>query len=216
MSYSMVERGTEPVRDETSCSSQQVALWEPLRCRARGMLSKYLGRERIEHSVRVAATARELAERFGADPDRAELAGLLHDVARDMTPDELIRIALKTGIVVANKVPDFPMCLHGPVGAFLARSELGIADEELLLAVSSHVTGRHGWTRLEQVVYLADKVEPGRSHPGVEAVRGLLARGDFDGALKRSLTSAIAYCMESGLPVHPETVVVLSELSPPR
>lgn len=175
-------------------------------------LSRYLGREKIEHCIRVAARARELASRFGADPERAELAGLLHDVARDLSPEEILRLAGEHGIIVTQVGLDSPVTLHGAVGALLARNELGVDDEEVLLAISSHVTGRRGWTRLEQVVYLADKVEPGRSYPGVEEIRNMLAAGDFRGALKQSVLASISYCSKAGCPVDPETVVVLGEL----
>ncbi len=176
-------------------------------------LSRFLGWEKIEHCMRVAATAKEMASRFGADPERAELAGLLHDVARDLAPEEILRLAEEHGIMVTQVGRASPVVLHGAVGAVLARNELGVGDEEVLLAISSHVTGRRGWTRLEQVVYLADKVEPGRSYPGVEEIRNMLTAGDFRGALRQAVLLSISYCSKAGCPVDPETVVVLGELS---
>ncbi|MBE3518769.1 MAG: bis(5'-nucleosyl)-tetraphosphatase (symmetrical) YqeK [Firmicutes bacterium] len=200
------------MRDERPYCSQLV-YEKSMRPDKLEFLSRYLGRDKIEHCMRVAASAREIASRFGADPERAELAGLLHDVARDLAPEEILRLAVEHGIMVTQVGRASPVVLHGGVGAALARSELGVDDEEVLMAISSHVTGRRGWTRLEQVVYLADKVEPGRSYPGVEQIRNMLAAGDFRGALRQALIASVSYCSEAGCPVDPETVVVLGELS---
>lgn len=172
-----------------------------------------LSMERYLHSVGTANTARELAVRFGADPERAYLAGLLHDIARESSGSDLVSEAKQQGIMVSEIEDKLPVLLHGKVAAARARM-LGVHDEEVLSAIASHVTGRRGWTKLEQIVYLADKIEPGRDYPGVEAIRRQASSGDLRGALKLCLENAIKYAGAGGASlVHPETVVVLDEIS---
>ena len=175
----------------------------------RRTLSEY----RYLHSVGTANVARELAVRFGADPDRAFLAGLLHDIARECAGTDLVREAKQHGIMVSEAEDKLPVLLHGKVGAERARM-LGVSDQEVLSAIASHVTGKRGWTLLDQIVYLADKIEPGRDYPGVSEVRHLVSIGDSRGALKRCLQNAIGYAEGCGAStVDPETAVVLDEIS---
>ena len=168
---------------------------------------------RYVHSVGTADTARELALRFGADPDQAYLAGLLHDIARESTGFDLVCEAKRQGIMVSEVEDKLPFLLHGKVAAERARS-LGVTDEGVLSAIASHVTGKKGWARLDQIVYLADKIEPGRDYPGVDAVRESVSIGDFRDALIRCLQTAISYARQSGSSlIDLETVVVLDEVS---
>lgn len=169
---------------------------------------------RLEHSYETEKTARLMAEKFGADPEKAALAGLLHDIARDMTPAQLLREAHRKGIMVREVDRFRPVLLHGKVAAAIARDELRIEDAEVLQAISSHVAGRKGWTILEKILYLADKIEPTRDYPEVHEIRAILDRGDFHKALRKALENAVAFAKESesGV-VDPETVVVLGEES---
>ncbi|HHW18239.1 MAG TPA: HD domain-containing protein [Firmicutes bacterium] len=175
---------------------------------------KMVSPQRFCHSVNVAEAAFSIARKVGVDPDRAYLAGILHDIARDFSPGELILAAREEGIILRKEERACPILLHGKVAARIVQARLGIKDEGVLLAIASHATGRPGWTRLEQVIYVADKVEPGRDYPGVEYLREALDRGDFEGALVESLRATITYVAreEKGL-VDPQTVVVFNEIS---
>lgn len=79
------------------------------------------------------------------------------------------------------------------MAASIVEKEIGIKDKGVLDAIASHVTGRRQWAKLEQVVYLADKVEPTRDYPKADTVRRLLEKGEFDCALLESLRNAIIY-----------------------
>lgn len=169
--------------------------------------------QRFEHSVRVARTARSLALKLGENAEKAYLAGILHDIARDFEPQELVRVALEEGIILRREDLINPIVCHGKVAAALSKKTLGVEDDDILNAISSHVTGRRGWTRLEQLVYLADKIEPGRDYPGVEKIRELVERQDFYGALWESLADSIIYLVRNKRFLDPETVVVFNEVT---
>lgn len=169
--------------------------------------------ERFRHLLGTATTARRLAEAFGCDAGKAYLAGMLHDIAREMGDAELLQVARSKGIIQRKEEEESPILLHGKVAAEIARDRLSLDDEEVLQAISSHVSGRRNWSRLEQVVYLADKVEPGRDWPGVAEAREALDRGAFYFALEQVLRSSINYVLGEGGQVDPETVVLLNEIS---
>jgi predicted HD superfamily hydrolase involved in NAD metabolism len=176
---------------------------------ARGRLAG----ERLLHTEGTEEEARRMAALLGADPEKAALAAVLHDTARDLAPQDLLRTAEAKGIIVRTIDSLCPVLLHGRVAAAEA-AELGVRDPEVLLAISSHVTGRPGWTSLEKAVYLADKVEKSRSYRGVERVRELVRAGKMEVALREALKNAITYALQSeeGF-VDPETVVVFNEVS---
>jgi predicted HD superfamily hydrolase involved in NAD metabolism len=174
---------------------------------------RLLSEERLVHTQGAQEEARRLAPLFGADPGKAALAAVLHDIARGYGPQELLRAAQSKGIMVRRIDRLRPILLHGKISAAIA-AECGVRDEDVLRAIASHVTGRPGWTSLEQVVYLADKTERGRDYPGVERLRTLIRSGRPREALREALRNAITHAARNGPElVDPETVVVFNEVS---
>lgn len=172
---------------------------------------RLLSKKRYIHSMNVANVAGKLAEQYGVDPDRAWLAGVLHDICREFSSDALLLKAREACIIMTDTEKRHPILLHGKVAAGIARDQLGVIDSGILLAISSHVTGRKAWNRLEQLVYLADKIEPGRDYPGVDAIRQLAESGNLYCALAQSLGNTIDYVDNDIL--HSETAVAFDEIS---
>lgn len=169
---------------------------------------------RFRHCVGTAEYGSKLAKKYGVDPDRAYLAGILHDLAREFSAGYLLRRAREQGIILRKEEKACPLLLHGKVSALIAEEEIGVRDRGVLNAIAFHVTGRSQWTRLEQIVYLADKVELTRDYPGVDVVRRLLENSDFDYALLECLRNAIIYAARTeGWIVDTETVVVFNEIA---
>lgn len=169
------------------------------------VLAEKLKPFRVDHSIRVAETAVSLAKLWGADPEKAYLAGLLHDFARDEPVQRLLQVAEEKELPVTEVDRYFPVLLHAPVGAVLVRSELGVADPDVLQAISYHTTGAPAMTLLDIVIYLADMVEPGRKFPGVEYTRRA-SFVDLHRALFAGMDSTLRYCLEQERPIHPLTV----------
>ena len=170
-----------------------------------------LSSKRYGHALRVADTAEELARVHGLDSDRARLAALLHDAARELPADEFLGLAHDWDLPVGEPERENPKLLHGPVAAELARRELGVEDGEVLDAVREHTTGRAGMGPLSLVLYVADKVEPARDYPSVGRLRRL-ARGDLRGAAAESLRRSVAHNEELGRPTHPASIGTLAWL----
>ena len=174
-----------------------------------------LSEKRYEHSLRVADTAVDLALAHGLDADRARLAALLHDAAREMEPEEFLDLSREWCLRVGDPERQSPKLLHGPVAAELAKRELGIDDEEVLEAVRAHTTGRPGMGPFALVLYVADKIEPARDYPSVGRLR-TLAREDLHRAAEESLRRAIAHNEERGKATHPASVKMLDWLEADR
>jgi predicted HD superfamily hydrolase involved in NAD metabolism len=178
---------------------------ELLRPRVIAWLESNLSPHRCRHSLGVGATARELALRFGDDPDRCELAGLLHDAARELPAGKMLETARAAGLPVDYLEEMAPMpCLHGALGADVARAEFGVADEALLSAIAHHTMGRERMTLTEKIVFIADAVEPNRGDaPYLRDIREALAV-DLDRACRRAYDHTFEFLLRTGQPIHPE------------
>lgn len=162
-----------------------------------------LTEHRYQHTIGVMETAIVLAERFGADPRKAELAAIFHDYAKFRPKEEMRQIIVEQNMP-AELLQYNSELWHAPVGAYLAEIEAGVTDQEVLDAIRYHTSGRIGMTLLDKIIYLADYIEPGRHFPGVEEVRQM-AREDLDKALIQSMKNTIQFLMKKNQPVFPDT-----------
>lgn len=170
-----------------------------------------LSNKRYTHVLGVANTAEELAHAHGLPPQKTRLAALLHDAAREFSPEELLESARGYGLEPDDFTEERPMLLHGPVAAEEARRELGVKDPEVLEAVRVHTTGAPGVGPLALAVYVADKIEPGRDYPSVGKLREL-AREDLREAATAILRATEAHNENRGRPTHPDSRRMLAWL----
>ncbi|GGN03760.1 phosphohydrolase [Thermus composti] len=162
--------------------------------------------ERWAHILRVAELARTIAQRNGLDPDRAYLAGLLHDAARDLPEAELLRLAPPENEVERAH----PLALHGRAARRLAEA-WGVEDREVLEAVEGHVFGVLPENGIGMALYVADVSEPGRGVNG--EIRELALGGRLLEAYRKAVASKVEYLQKKGVPIHPRTLEVYHSLS---
>lgn len=169
-------------------------------------LSQKLKKERFEHTIGVMYTAASLAMCYGADIQKALTAGLLHDCGKYCSVKEQITLCRKYDIRLTESELKMPALVHAKLGAYLARHEYKIKDQEVLDAITCHTTGRPGMTLLEKIIYIADYIEPNRRIiPGLEEIRGIVFQ-DIDRAVYLSAEHTIRYLNDAGKAVDPMTV----------
>jgi predicted HD superfamily hydrolase involved in NAD metabolism len=166
--------------------------------------------KRWEHTQGVMETAVRLAAKYGADPDKADLAALLHDYCKYWPVEEQIRAYREFGLPEDALEYD-PQLLHGPLAAEVVRRELGVADTEVLDAIRWHTSGRERMTLLDKIVCLADYIEPGRDFPGVHNIREI-AEYSLEKALIAGFDSTIRFLIEKGKKVYPLTLLARNAL----
>lgn len=166
-----------------------------------------------DHVYRVVHEARRLAHLHGIDGDRLELAALGHDLARTMSPEELLGAAEALGLDPDEVQRREPILLHGPLSAAIMASRFGIADAEVLAATRHHTTAAPGMGPLEKALFLADKieVEEVRQDPDLAEVRRLAER-DLDEAILKYLDLHLRWAAERGWPLHPNSVAARNDL----
>ena len=99
----------------------------------------------------------------------------------------------------------FPQVLHAYVAAEAARVDYGIEDEEILRAIRYHTTGTENMSPVEEVVFLADYLEPMRNFDGVDELRKK-AEVDLKEAMAASLQGNLLFLIKQGTAVHLDTV----------
>lgn len=130
---------------------------------------------RFLHTTGVENTAACLAMRYGADMNLAALAGLLHDCAKNLSNETLLAESRKNGLEISEIEERQPFLLHGKLGAFYAKTRYGIDEEGVLDAIIWHTTGRPKMSLLEEIVFIADYIEPSRKEiPGLSEIRRLV------------------------------------------
>lgn len=150
----------------------------------RAKLQKTLKPGRYQHTLGVAETAERLAAKYGVNPKRAYLAGLLHDCAKWMDYDDMVALVDgNVSDVTEDELRNEPV-LHAPAGMIVAARDYGVKDPEILSAIRKHTVGSGGMTQLEKLIYTADFIEPNRKlFPGLEEARAL-AEDDLKAATK--------------------------------
>lgn len=121
-----------------------------------------MSERRFKHVLGVEETAIALAEQFGESPEKASIAALTHDYAKERS-DEEFQLAIERG-KYENKTELLKYgnaIWHGLVGAEFVARELNISDEEILNAIRLHTTGAAEMTLLDKIIYVADYIEPG-------------------------------------------------------
>jgi len=166
--------------------------------------------KRYVHTMGVMETAITLAKRYGEDPKHAEIAAIIHDVAK------YADVAWMKEIVKTHKLDDRLLewdaeILHGPVGAWIAETEFGVTNEDILNAIRHHTTGRAQMSKLEKIVYIADMIEPNRKFSGVELLRGV-AMHNLDEAMQACIQQTLSFLVETRQPIYPVSIECYNDL----
>ncbi|AFK87106.1 MULTISPECIES: bis(5'-nucleosyl)-tetraphosphatase (symmetrical) YqeK [Thermoanaerobacterium] len=174
-------------------------------------LKKLLSDERFNHSLGVMETSEKLAVRYGADVEKAKIAGLLHDCAKNLREDELVALANKYRIQIDDVLEKSPSLLHGPVGGYMIEDYFGVHDDEIKRAIMLHTTGDKDMTLLDKIIFLADYIEPNRNFEGVENLRDA-AYKNIDEAVIMALDETIKYVLEKGQLLYQKTVIARNDM----
>lgn len=161
--------------------------------------------ERFHHSLCVGKEAKRLAKLYGTDPNKAEVAGLLHDVMKDTDPSEQLAIITDSEIELNDVEQEFPKLWHAISGAIYVRDELGVEDEEIFDAIRWHTTGHRGMSLLEKVLFIADFTSEEREYAGVDEMREL-AGECLELAIIEGAVFTICELMTGRLPVGSDLV----------
>lgn len=166
-------------------------------------LKENLKEQRFEHSIGVMNMAIKLAKLHSVDLNNAKFAGLLHDVAKNMTNDDLIEYCKKNNIELDEIKLSSPGMLHADVGADIAKNRFN-ANSDIEQAIKYHTLASENMTDLDKIIYIADLIEEGRTLPGLETIREATYK-DLNLGFVLSLEYCIENVRERGKAIHPQS-----------
>ena len=170
---------------------------------------RQLSTRRFLHSLGFCHTAVGLARHWGASVHDAALVGILHDIAKELSPHELKAELHSRNLAVGDEDESFHRVWHGLVAATWAEQDFGISDPSVLEAIRYHATAEAGASLLTRIAFVADMTEPMRDFKGVEHLREL-AHSDFDQAFIETLRIKIDHLVANKRPVHPRAMRALN------
>ena len=176
-------------------------------------LKANLNKERYEHSLGTAECAKELADKFGLDSEKAYLSGLIHDCAKCFPNDELKSVICDCADLCDGELSN-PKTYHAPAGAILAKKEFNVCDDEVLSAVRWHTLGKTDMSDFEKIIFLADKIES-RTRPSelIEPIKAVLEDKDgLDKALLICYKNTIKSLVDRNLKICMTTIDIYNNL----
>ncbi|MEG0253963.1 bis(5'-nucleosyl)-tetraphosphatase (symmetrical) YqeK [Vagococcus sp.] len=167
-------------------------------------VSQHMSDKRFQHVLRVEKKALELAKRYDVDLEKASIAALTHDYAKERPDEEMIGLIKSEGFDL-DLINYGNAIWHGIVGSFLVKTELGINDEDILTAIELHTTGACEMSELAKVIYVADYVEEGRQFPVVVKAREI-ANDNLDLAVSFETKHTLLYLINQQSRIYPKTL----------
>lgn len=171
----------------------------------KAILKERLHEDRYYHSLCVMDEAKRLAEKYGADIEKATVAGLLHDITKN-EPDDIHLFIFEKGNIPLDDVSRKSRKLfHAISGAYVIEHDLGITDKEVLNAVRYHTTARENMSLLEKIIYIADFISADRTYDGVDELRKT-AYNSLQSAMEFALEFSVNELIEKKALLHIDTV----------
>lgn len=175
------------------------------------LLRGRLSEKRFYHSLAVAKEALRLAQKYGADTEKAFLAGLLHDICKDTPKNEQLQIFSEFGIILSALEESAFKLWHAMSGACYIQNILNIKDADIISAVRYHTTAKADMSLLEKIIYLADFTSEDRDYEGADEMRKAMDIG-LEHAMREALIFTIDDLKQKGMPVHEDTLNAYREI----
>ena len=115
------------------------------------LLQKFLKESRRRHSFAVSEQAASLALLYGADVEKARIAGLLHDLAKNLSEKQRLQWTKELHVSFDSITLRSPSLWHAVLSEAYVREKLGICDPEVLWAIRYHTTGTVSYTHLNVI-----------------------------------------------------------------
>lgn len=177
----------------------------------RNLIKSKMSEHRFIHSVNVSKEARKLAKIYGADAEKAAIAGILHDITKEMPVEEQLKIITDSGIILDNVQKNAPKLWHGISGSIYIKENIDINDADILNAIRYHTTGRSGMSLLEKIIFVADFTSQERTYKGVSTMRKK-SRKTLDEAMLYGFKFTFSDLSKRELAIHPDELACYNEI----
>ena len=175
------------------------------------IIKSMMSENRYNHCVNVSKEAVKLAKRYGGDEEKAAVAGILHDITKEIPKEEQLQIMLDGGIILDDIQQNAPKLWHGISGSVYIKKHLRIDDEDILNAVCYHTTGRAGMSLLEKIIFVADFTSEERTYKGVATMRKK-SKKSLEDAMLYGFKFTFSDLSSRELAIHPDELACYNEI----
>ena len=175
------------------------------------IIKSMMSENRYNHCVNVSKEAVKLAKRYGGDEEKAAIAGILHDITKEMPKEEQLQIMLDSGIILDDIQKNAPKLWHGISGSVYIKKHFGIEDEDILNAICYHTTGRAGMSLLEKIIFVADFTSEERIYKGVATMRKK-SKKSLEDAMLYGFKFTFSDLSSRELAIHPDELACYNEI----
>ncbi len=169
-------------------------------------LKKNIKDRRLEHTLGTAECAIKMAKAYGIDTEKAEMAALLHDCAKELSDKAVMKKAVEFGFEVDEMYRKVPQLLHGAAGAQMAKEKFKINDRDVLEAICYHTVPKPQMCSLSKIIYVADKIEKTRTFDDVEEIRNAVGKEPLNHVFLMTLKRVKLSHILRNKPLHPSSL----------
>ena len=175
------------------------------------IIKSMMSEDRYNHCVNVSKEAVKLAKRYDGDEEKAAVAGILHDITKEMPKEEQLQIMHDSDIILDDIQKNAPKLWHGISGSVYIKKHFGIEDEDILNAICYHTTGRAGMSLLEKIIFVADFTSEERTYKGVATMRKK-SRKSLEDAMLYGFKFTFSDLSSRELAIHPNELACYNEI----
>ena len=161
-------------------------------------IKRTLPPKRVKHTANVVITALSKAKALGLDKNKVKLTATLHDCAKYIDPKSV------DGFILDQDIP--APVVHAFLGAFIAKNKLGVCDEEIIDAIRYHTSGKADMSALAKLIFVADMIEEDRDYEGVDKLRELFEKDDFEKCFVECLKEEFIHLINKKQKIYFETL----------
>ena len=173
-------------------------------------IKNILSQKRYNHSIGVMKKAEELAKIYNQNIQKAKLVGIAHDIAKEMNIEEIFKYAKSHNIKLDEIEINEPALLHSKIGASICKEKYNFT-EDMTQAITYHTTGNPNMNIFDKIIFIADKIEDGRTKQNLEQIREIATR-NLDEAILYLLRNSIKYTIDKNGLVHVDSINLMNKL----
>lgn len=175
-------------------------------------LKKMMSEKRFNHSIGVMKKCIELAKIYDEDVDEAALAGLTHDIGKELPESEIYRIVNNNNIYLDDIEKSCFYLIHGKVGAQIVKEKYGF-NERIQKAITNHTITSPDMDLLSKIVFVADKTEDTRTDDNIDIEEQRnISKVNLDDAIILIINNSIKKLIKKGDVIHPGTILTRNRL----
>lgn len=174
------------------------------------IVKKKLSEKRFYHSECVVERCIEYAKIYDVDIEKIKIAGIAHDIAKEIAKEEQMKIAEEYGVELDEIEKNNIQLIHAKLGAAIAKKDLG-CSEDICEAIKWHTTGKENMSIMEKILFMADATGRDRNFENTEHLYHL-AKNDLNKAIIELLKQSIPHVMSKNFLVHPDSIKAFNDM----